>query len=89
MVLKRLKTYNRIFLYGLIIISIGVSLFSILNEINRQQALEQVQGGFQVQFLWAVPASLVLAGVMDCFAMLFASFLVREKRTGRLFQKRS
>jgi len=43
MVLKRLKTYNRIFLYGLIIISIGVSLFFTLNEINRQQALGAVQ----------------------------------------------
>ena len=43
MVLKRLKTYNRIFLYGLIIISIGVSVFFTLNEINRQQALGAVQ----------------------------------------------
>ena len=42
-VLKRLKTYNRVFLFGLLLVSIGVSLFFTLNEINRQQALEAVQ----------------------------------------------
>lgn len=51
--------------------------------------LSLLQGGFQVQFLWVVPGGLILAGVMDCLAMLYASFLIGEKRTGRLFQKRS
>ncbi len=51
--------------------------------------LSLLQGGFQVQFLWAVPGGLILAGVMDCLAMLYARFLIGEKRTGRLFQKRS
>lgn len=51
--------------------------------------LSLLQGGFQIQFLWAVPVGLILAGVMDCLAMLYARFLIGEKRTGRLFQKRS
>ncbi len=51
--------------------------------------LSLLQGGFQVQFLWAVPGGLILAGVMDCLAMLYARFLIGEKRTGRLFQNRS
>ena len=51
--------------------------------------LSLLQGGFQVQFLWAVPGGLILAGVMDCLAMLYTRFLIGEKRTGRLFQKRS
>ena len=51
--------------------------------------LSLLQGGFRIQFLWAVPGGLILAGVMDCLAMLYARFLIGEKRTGRLFQKRS
>ncbi len=40
--LRRIKAYSRIFLFGLILISMGVSLFFTLNEMNRDQALEQV-----------------------------------------------
>ena len=42
-VLKRLKTYSKLFLSGLLLITVGVSLFVTLSEINRQQALEAVQ----------------------------------------------
>ena len=87
--LRRIKTYSRVILFGLILISMGVSLFFTLDEMNRNQALVQVQDGFQFKFLWTISSSLILVGVMDCLAMLCARFLIGEKRTGRLFQKRS
>ena len=42
-VLKRLRTYSKLFLCGLLLVSVGVSLFVTLSEINRQQSLEAVQ----------------------------------------------
>lgn len=51
--------------------------------------LSAVQGGFQIQFLWAIPLGLLLAGVMGLIAMLYPRHLVGRKRTNRLFQKRS
>lgn len=42
-VLKRLRTYSKLFLCGLLLVSVGVSLFVTLSELNRQQALEAVQ----------------------------------------------
>lgn len=51
--------------------------------------LSAVQGGFQIQFLWAIPLGLLLAGVMGLIAMFYPRHLVGRKRTNRLFQKRS
>jgi len=48
--LKRLTSYNRLFLIGLVLISIGVSLFFTLNEINRDQALEAVQDYWRTDY---------------------------------------
>jgi len=50
LVLRRLRTYNKLFLCGLLLVSMGVSLFFILNEINRQQALEAVQDYWRTDY---------------------------------------
>jgi hypothetical protein len=51
--------------------------------------LSLLQGGFQLQFLWAVPLGLLLAGVMSLIAMLYPRHLVRKTQVAELLQKRS
>ncbi len=62
---------------GLVAAGLAIALLSLL------------QGGFQAQFLWAIPLGLLLAGVMGLIAMLYPRHLVGKKQTGTLFQKRS
>jgi ABC-type antimicrobial peptide transport system permease subunit len=51
--------------------------------------LSLLQRGFQLQFLWAVPLGLLLAGVMSLIAMLYPRHLVRKTQVAELLQKRS
>ncbi|HAF61510.1 MAG TPA: hypothetical protein DCK95_04215 [Anaerolineaceae bacterium] len=66
--------------------ALGSALLAALLAIGL---LSLVQGGFQIQFLWAIPLGLFLAGVMDLIAMLYPRHLIRRGQTGRLFHKKS
>jgi hypothetical protein len=66
--------------------TLGSALLAALLAIGL---LSLLQGGFQVQFLWAVPLGLLLAGVMSLISMLYPRHLVRKTHSVDLLHKRS